>query len=193
MLTTRASNYLKTLERRPSIPVKEVEAIIRDQGFPVFDPWLDFHERYAGYVDIIYLDWAIWGLVHEDSYWLTPRKADITREPHRETWYITCADTHPTYNYQLTDKGEFLGHPAKSFDTAVEHLALLWEFCHMGKVRPLTSDELHALALRSEFLIYISQFLVEEASGNSIECYMSDTYLIESVGGFRRGWVKINA
>jgi len=174
MLTTRANNYLKTLKRHPSIPAKEVEAIIRGQGFPVFDPWLDFHERYAGYEDIIGQDWAIWGLVHEASYWLAPREADIDRELYEETWYITCADVHPSYSYRLTDKGKFLLGPAQSFDTFVERLALGWEFCHMVGSRPMTMDELRAPEFRDEFLNHIKQFLVEEASDNFVRGYMND-------------------
>ncbi|MCL2779780.1 MAG: hypothetical protein FWD73_17445 [Polyangiaceae bacterium] len=196
MLTTRASNYLKTLKRRPSIPVKEVETIIRNQGFPVFDSWLDFHERYAGYEDTIGRDLAIWGLVHEDPYWLAPREADIDRELYEETWYITCADVHPSYTYRLTNTGEFLGAPAQSFDTNVERLALGWEFFQTVGGRAMTMTELRAPEFRDIFLNHIKPFLVAEASDNFIRYYMNDTYLISEIvetGDFRQGNVRSNA
>jgi hypothetical protein len=178
MLSTRARIFLATLERRPSIPTKEVEAIIRDQGYPCFSPWLDFHERYAGYLEVFGQDWAVWGLVHEKPVWLLPRKADIDREPHEETWYVTCADTHPSYDYRLDDKGEFLGPPAESFDIHVERIALGWDFHQKGPSRVLTTDELRGPGFQEIFITQIEPHLVAEASDRFFRYYMNENYLV---------------
>jgi len=194
MLTPLASKYLMTLKRRPSIPVQEVEAIIRGQGFPVFDPWLDFHDRYAGYEEIIGRDGAIWGLVHEAPQWLPSREADIDHELWEE-WYVTCADVHPSYNYRLTDKGEFLGSPARSFDTHIERLALGWDFYQRVGSRPMTISELRAPEFREKFTNHIKNFLVVEASDEFFRYYMNDTYLISEIaktGAFLQGSIKRN-
>src|SRR5258708_6735285 len=96
MLTQRATRFLTNLERRSAIPTKEIESIIRSKGYPCFAPWLDFHERFAGYVEVWGRDWAIWGLAHGAPHWLAPQAAEIDREPHEETWYISCVDCHPS-------------------------------------------------------------------------------------------------
>src|SRR5215467_1789624 len=111
MLSSRAVAFLSTLERRSFVPTRKVEEIIGNRGYPCYPKWLEFHERFAGYVETIGPDVAVWGLIHENPQWLLPMKADIDREPLQETWYITCADVHPSYNYRLDDKGEFLGNP----------------------------------------------------------------------------------
>jgi hypothetical protein len=59
LISARAEKFLETLERRPAVPTKGVEAIIRDQGAPCFPSWLEFHEQYAGYVDVIGRDSAV--------------------------------------------------------------------------------------------------------------------------------------
>jgi hypothetical protein len=193
MLTTRAKNFLSTLERRPAIPTEDVEAIIRGAGCPCFAPWLDFHERYAGYLEVFGRDWAIWGLVHEEPVWLPPRQADIDREPHDETWYITCADVHPSYTYQLDDMGEFLGGPAESFDVYVERIALGWDFHRRSEIRILTADELRGPAFQEIFSDRVKAHLVTEASDSFLRYYMNDTYLVvedASTGRLRNGWQR---
>ena len=128
MLTERAKSYLNTLERIRPVPAREVEKVLRDQGAPCFQPWLDFHESYSGYVEPLGLDTAIWGIVHEKSHWIGPGGAEVDRELHEEVWYVTCAEVHPSYSYLLDDNGKFLGDPAESFDIKVERNALHWEF-----------------------------------------------------------------
>src|SRR5436309_12706969 len=98
-LSPRARRFLSTLERRPAVPTEEVEAILTAAGYPCFVPWLAFHERYAGYVEQFYHDWFIWGLVHQDCYWLTPDQARCERDG--PVWSVACAEGHPTYCYEL--------------------------------------------------------------------------------------------
>jgi hypothetical protein len=191
MLSARAIAFLSTLERRPFVATRKVEEIIGNQGFPCYPAWLDFHERYAGYVETIGRDVAVWGLVHENPTWLLPMKADIDRESAQETWYITCADVHPSYNYRLDDKGEFLGNPAESFDEHVERMAVGWEFRREGNTQVIARDELRSQAFLSLFVNMVKSALVPEASDQYFTYYMDDHYLVVEdarTGKLRNAW-----
>ncbi len=135
-LTTRATTYLATLERTPTPSTAEVEAALRERSLPRFDSWLSFHERYAGYVEPLGRDKAVWGLIHGQGTWLknTP---DVDREVKEERWYVRCADVHPSYNYTLDHSGEFLAHPARTFDVKVERDALVHELGRQGRLARL--------------------------------------------------------
>lgn len=173
MLTERANEYLRSLKRLPAIPTKEVEKIILDAGYPVFDCWLDFHDRYAGYVEVLGCDSAILGLSHEASYWYGPRTVDIDRELHEEIWYITCAELHPSYTYRLENNGEFLGVRATSFDIHVERCGLLRQFSLGHQTRWMTKDELLAVDARN-----LEPFIVPEASDTFSTYYENETHLL---------------
>lgn len=170
-LSSRARSFLATLERRPTVPAGEVEEIIIRSGYPCFPHWLQFQDRYAGYVERIGWDTAIWGLIQKN-----------TDEPEIEvcegTWYITCADLHPSYEYRLDNRGEFLGGRAESFDIHVERLSLGWEFCQRGEARVLDADELQGLVFSDHFRKQIKHHLVPEASDRYSRYYMSDTWLV---------------
>jgi hypothetical protein len=190
-LSSRARRFLATLERRPAVPTAEVEAIITGSGFPCFAPWLTFHERYAGYVERSAHDWFIWGLAHRNPYWLGANAVDVDSELDGKTWYITCADGHPSYTYRLEHTGEFLGGPAESFDIHVERLALGWEFKQRGAARVCSVDELRDPAFRQVFEARVKPYWVAEASDRFSRYYMSDSYfVVESVqsGALRRGY-----
>jgi hypothetical protein len=194
MLSRRAERFLETLERRPSIPTNDVEAMILDQSYPCYPCWLEFHERYAGYVEVFGRDSAIWGLAHMSSEWLVPRKVDVDCETNEDVWYITCADVHPSYNYRLDNKGEFLGGPAATFDVHVERAGAFFDFQQDGHCRPLTSDELRTPQLRQMVNRTLRADLVAEASDSFFKYYMNDTYLVVESGKTRalvRGIVKV--
>lgn len=193
-LSPRARRFLATLERRPAVPTAEVETIITGSGFPCFAPWLAFHDRYAGYVETVGRDGFIWGLVHRNPYWLAPNKPDIDGEGDGQTWYITCADGHPSYDYRLENTGEFLGGaPAESFDIHVERIALGWEFKQRGEVRSLSTDEMRGPAFREAFEDRIKPHPVSEASDRFSRYYMSDSYFVVEwveTGALRRGYER---
>ena len=194
MLSIRANAFLATLERHSRIPTKDVESIIRDQGLPCFAVWLDFHDRFSGYLERFGRDWAIWGLVHQNPQWLLPRKADADREPNEELWYITCADAHPSYSYRIDSKGEFLSAPAISFDVHIERIALGRDFQEKTKCRALSKVELSALDEKEVIAKQLKPFQIAEASDCFSKYYMNDSYfLVEdaSSGKLRKGQVKV--
>ena len=178
MLSTHAKKFLSTLKRHRSIPTKEVEIIIKNGEYPCFTSWLDFHEQYAGYVEIFGQDRAVWGLAHEKPVWLPSREVEIDQELNTDIWYITCADVHPSYTYQLDNKGNFLGFDAESFDINVERKALVWFFYNAGKSKVLYGEELIESNLREIFVSQIKPDLVPEASDRFFRYYMNDKYLL---------------
>jgi hypothetical protein len=129
MLSERARQYLASLKRLPAVPTATVEKVLKDQGGPCFPAWLDFHERYAGYVEPLGLDSAVLGIVHAQSHWLKPGGAAVSRsyEPGAE-WFVTCAEAHPSYVYELGDTGFFKVPAAASFEIKLERSALRMAF-----------------------------------------------------------------
>jgi hypothetical protein len=144
MLTKRALTYLSSLTRLPHTSVADVQATLCSQGLPCFPPWLDFHDRFAGYIEVLGRDRAIWGITHVDGTWLREGLADVDKELYEDRWYVRCADVHPSYNYLLDHQGEFLGYPADSFDIKVERDALVHELASRGKVKRLSRSAARA-------------------------------------------------
>ncbi|MDH5692827.1 MAG: hypothetical protein OEZ47_06965 [Gammaproteobacteria bacterium] len=191
MLSNRANNFLSTLKRVPGLSASEVEKIIKSQGYPCFDAWLDFQDRFAGYVEEFGGEAAVWGLVHEEPYWLPKKKAEIESEPDGKTWYISCADAHPSYSYQLENNGEFLGTPSESFDIYVERKSVAWHFNSNCEAELIKKPELSDPSFQKVFDLEIKKDLVPEASDKFSKYYMNDFYfLIEDCksGKFRRAY-----
>jgi hypothetical protein len=166
--------------------------MIRDQGFPCAPSWLEFHERYAGYVEVIGRDVAIWGLVHANPQWMAPRQVDVDGESDGKTWYITSADVHPSYVYRLDQNGEFLGGPAQSFDIHVERVAAFVEFQKRQHCRPLSGEELRSSRVREMLAAKAAPSLLVEASDAFFNCYVSRNYLLvvhAPTGALRNGFV----
>ncbi len=192
-LSPRAQRLLGTWKRRPAVPTEEVEATITASGCPCFDPWLAFHERYAGYVEIYYQDGFVLGLVHRDTHWWTPNKPCCEQDG--PVWSIWCAEGHPTYSYQLDQDGVFAAHGQhRSFDLYVERLAALREFGPRGSgTQDLERDEIRGAEFGAIFADRIRPFLVAELSDQFWRYYTSDTHLvIEDVedGELHRAWVR---
>ncbi len=141
-LSEAAIQFLATLERLPHVPTRQVESILLAAGQPCFEPWLAFHDQFAGYVERMGRDVAVWGLMHERPQWLSPLEADIEPEKDGVTLYITCADVHPSYSYQLDNKGEFLGFPAECFATHVERAGAGSAFKGSSETEAITQAEL---------------------------------------------------
>ncbi|HEX9539784.1 MAG TPA: hypothetical protein VGA04_16630 [Streptosporangiaceae bacterium] len=108
MLSERARRFLDQCERTTAVPTADVERILREDGWPTAPAWLEFHDRYAGYVERIYRDAAVWGLVHEDSFWFGPRRAEVDQDEDEDGLFIYCAELHPAYGYRLDTTGRFL-------------------------------------------------------------------------------------
>lgn len=136
-LSPRGRAFLAALRRHPAVPVTRVAEAIREAGCPVFDIWLDFHERYAGYEEPMGKDTAIYGIVHTDSYWLVPGKVWVKKAVNG-TWSVACAEAHGSYDFRLYQDGCFRsfdgGGPCETFDVNMEQHALIWEVKKTGRI-----------------------------------------------------------
>jgi hypothetical protein len=135
-LSPTAVAYLATLRRYPAVPLQQVAEALKRQNYPVFESWLEFHERFAGYEEIIGRDTAIWGIVHAEPRWaFAPYQAWV--QARGSDWCVACADVYPQYDYNLNSAGEFVsyggGGEHESFSRRVERGALGWHAAAGGR------------------------------------------------------------
>lgn len=142
-LSPTALAYLTTLERIPAVPVQQVADALKRANCPVFQTWLDFHSRFAGYVETIGRDNAVWGIMHASPGWpWIANEAEV--EARSDDWYVVCADVHPSYDYKLNSAGNFIsyggGGSHETFAKKVEIRALFWDACKGGRSWKLESE-----------------------------------------------------
>ena len=135
-LSPTAVAYLASLKRHRAVPVAQVAEALKRAGCPVFESWLEFHERFAGYEEVIGRDTAIWGIVHTEPRWaLLPNEAWV--KANGNDWVVACADVYPSYDYNLNSAGEFVsyggGGEHESFATRLERRALGWDAAAGGR------------------------------------------------------------
>lgn len=190
-LSETAVRFLRTLRRVPFLTTARVESELIRSGKPCFSAWLDFHERFAGYVEPLGPDEAIWGIMHEQPQWLSPFEAQVEPEKDGVTFYISCADVHPSYSYQLTNTGEFLGFPAESFAVHVERCAAGWDFGSRHATQALTQAELRD----PEFIERCTNAEVLTHASDRFSRYLrdADTLVVWRAGAKspQRGWRRI--
>jgi hypothetical protein len=129
MLSQRARRYLSKLKRITPVPTAEVQRVLEQQGVECYSAWLDFHERYAGYVEPLGLEAAVLGIVHTRSRWIIPGAAAVVRSYEcNAEWFVYCAEVHPSFVYKLGDTGFFRSPEASSFRVYLERRAARIEF-----------------------------------------------------------------
>ena len=190
MLTNRGEKYLATLERVSSVPTREVERILSDNEYPCLQEWLDFHERFSGYVESFGQDRAVWGLAHESPVWMDAFSVELEYDKRDGVVEIACADVHPSYNYFLRDSGEFLGFPSESFEIYVERKSVGYFFSKEGRVKPVRESDIEGDVLRK---ILNEENMVVEATDKFFVYYMNDSFLcVRNVETSSiNGWVRI--
>jgi hypothetical protein len=123
-LSKRAEQYLATFERRAAPSADALRARLRQLELPELEPWLTFQVRY---VLSSPRDEIVLGCLHEKSVWLPESGIDFEQDA--DAWFIACADAHPSYDYWIDQRGEFLGTgsggPAVSFEKKLEQWSLL--------------------------------------------------------------------
>ncbi|MGD8910732.1 MAG: hypothetical protein PVI92_15430 [Chromatiales bacterium] len=177
-LSTLAERYLKSLARLPMPLTERVEKELKAEGLPAMEPWLEFHERYAGYVEQIWHDRAVWGLLHFKPRWQAPKRLAYFKDFYEEQEHIiiNCADVHPSYEYQLDEKGMFSRERSRYFDIYVEQSALHWWFTTQIGPEPLhrkfdLKDPRIIDKIRSH------SEMVEEASDEFSRVFLGDSVL----------------
>jgi hypothetical protein len=187
-LSQRAQDFLASLRRDDPVPVEQVVKLLAEQGIDPIPAWIEFHERYAGYwEDIGSDDFAVWGLAHKQVQGVasTPNSVYVDKTTDGRPVTIMCADVHPSWDYLLTPKGEFIGPPfrCETFDVKVERNALMWEFTHAGPVERIWDiDGVRVEDCRDKLVAEVEGFLVPEASDKFARYYYSpDKLMLESL------------
>lgn len=137
-LSEKGQRFLNSLERFPALPVATVEKSLIDNGYPVFDVWLDFHDRYAGYTDAVGRDGVTWGLMHEHSRFGLGKKgrfidAEAYFDESDDLWYAYAANAHPSYDYTIDERGHFYSMNISSFELFLNREGVWKEFLEQSK------------------------------------------------------------
>jgi hypothetical protein len=188
MLSRRALDYLAQLHHEPPVPVAQVERKLIERGFTPYPAWLEFQDRFAGYFEPIGGDnVAVWGLMASDANGIFHKPNEIYVNVHTDGQVISisCADIHPSFGYDITPVGKFIGppFPCESFAVKVERNALMWEFSNAGPVqRVYNLDGVSLNKLREQLLAELRPFHMPEASDKFANYYMSpDKLLLEAL------------
>lgn len=185
-LTQRAQIWLATLPRETPMPTVQVERLIREAGGVPHALWLDFHERYAGYVETVGPDdLAVWGLSRlkdavPPSRWTEPESVWVVPPGREDDEIIGCAEAHPVHEYQLTPSGWFrgLGGPCPSFDMKVERHGVMHEFYARGRGRRTLLTSRGNAPENQKILHDVATWLVPEASTEVTQFYLCPDRLV---------------
>lgn len=137
-LSERAQRFLATLTRYPAASSATLKDVLQQQGLPLSDAWLTFHQHYAGYESNIGLDGMVWGLIHPEIRYSAPGAAVLTMNTYTDSTngrhQANCADIHPSYVMELDENGTLLFQEQKysSFDLFIERSAQYVEFRERG-------------------------------------------------------------
>jgi|GEM_PF-2117210 len=182
-LSRRAQDYLAILHREEPVPVAAVAQLLAAENVPAHPAWLSFHEQFAGYVeDIGSGDFAVWGLAFGSARKSGGDALTVFVNRFKGTLVsISCADVHPSWDYNLTPEGKFIGPPFPSgnFTVKVERNALMWEFVKAGPVQRLY--EINGVSLnahRKQLLEELAAYRMPEASDRIANYYASPTKLL---------------
>lgn len=184
-LTNRANAWLATLPREPALDTARVEQLIVDAGWIAHPVWLDFHDRYAGYIEEVGPDdFAIWGLARAadadpPSRW---RDADAVTIFEGHDGYpesISCADAHPVHEYELRADGRFpgIGGPVPTFDMKIERHGVMHEYLSRGPSRRTLITKIDRPE-HQRLLQEMAPFLVPEASSPASQLFLAPARLL---------------
>ena len=185
-LTKRAQAWLATLSRETPLPTASVERLILAAGSTPHPAWLDFQDKYAGYIEEVGAgDIAIWGLARSASaspplLWFAPDKVSIVPPEARFPEAIVCADAHPVHGYELGADGAFRGPggPAETFEMNIERHGVMKEFYDRGKVKQTLLTRKSDEPQHQKLLNDMAHALVPEASGKAMKFYLEPTRLL---------------
>lgn len=184
-LTQRAQTWLATLPRETAMPTSRVERLILDVGGTPHALWLDFHDRYGGYVeDVGPGEVAVWGLARAKdadppNVFSQPDHVFIRAGDGEYPETIACAEANPVHEYELYADGWFsgIGGPCPSFDMKVERHGLMHELYARGKIRETTLRDITAPASQ-QLLQDVAQWLVPEASTKDTQFFYTPDRLV---------------
>jgi hypothetical protein len=185
VLTRRAYAWLATLRRERAMPTARVERLILDIGGTPHALWLDFHDRYGGYVEEVGPgEVAVWGLARAKdaappNVFSQPDHVFIRGGDGECTEAIACAEANPVHQYELYADGWFNGPGGScpSFDMNVERHGLMHELFARGKIRERVLRDPNATESQ-QLLHEVAQWLVSEASTKDTQFFFTPDRLV---------------
>jgi hypothetical protein len=126
------------------VSVLQVREALARAGVPAAQPFLDFHETFAGYVFDCVLEIGVLGLAHPEPAWLVPNEVEAwePEPPDRPLWKVRIADVNPTFWWVIDEEGTHYTASGRriagSFARYIEQQAFWEEFT--GACRCWTGD-----------------------------------------------------
>ena len=186
--TERVQRLLAKRDRVERVPTSAVVSLLRDVGYPVFEPWVAFHDRFAGYVEPLGAgDIAVLGLAQVAPYcnWMKELAVDVSyyeaEDGEEELYDIACADVHPSFGYRLDQKGQFFGASgrrpaADSYERRLEQMALYHEAKSADGWDPILREV--PAAKRERLLVAVAGAIDERASDPYSIWYSTPDWLV---------------
>jgi hypothetical protein len=195
-LSTRAESYLATLRRGEHLSATQLAEALCAGGYPLVKEWLDFQSRYAGYEEIIGRERAVWGIVHADATWLEPY--EVVAEQEDRQWHVMCADVHPSYDYWLDAKGQFVGvgggGQCESFDVKVERDSIFWSVtASNGRRWEIDFDVVEKAGELDVLLEAVGARAVSEASDKYATLWQANDVIVLERGGNVTAWTAVDS
>jgi hypothetical protein len=133
-LSTRALDFLRKSEREDSqLPASEIREIFNYNNAPIFEPLIEFQQKFGGFIFYAALAPIKFSLVKgEGGYPKSSKTAIVEFEESGSSspkYFFDCATTLYQMQFFLDENGiyyEDYEAKASSFDKTVEHLAL-WD------------------------------------------------------------------
>lgn len=139
-LSKRAFDFLQRSERHPyQLTEADIRQVFIANDAPVFEPLIDFQQRYGGYVFYAGLAPIKFGLLKGQGGYPQSSNTAIIEFERSEfevpVYFFDCATTNYQMQFFLDEQGiyyEDFEATASSFDKTVEHLAL-WDEMNLQK------------------------------------------------------------
>lgn len=133
-LSIRAKNFLANQERFPSTVIREeiIESFIANNA-PIFEPLIEFQQKYSGYEFMAGLEPIHFGLLQGDRGYPARTGTAIVEFSESDTgtakYQFVCATSLYQMDFTLDEHGRYYEDyeiVASSFDKTIEHLAI-WD------------------------------------------------------------------
>ncbi len=187
-LSIKAKNFLANQERFSSTIIREeiIESFVNNDA-PIFEPLIEFQQKYSGYQFMVGLEPINFGLLQGDGGYPVRTGTAIvdfsSSKTDKSNYQFVCATSQMQIDFTLDEHGRYFEHNeivASSFDKTIEHLAIWDEMEKIGGFKIfLQNQKLTIPALDKK----LSLTIIPEASDEYTLWFKNDfTYLTQCNG-----------
>ena len=187
-LSTKAKNFLYNQQRFSSTIIREeIIESFADNNAPVFEPLIDFQQKYSGYQFMAGLEPIHFGILQGDGgYPIRTGTAIVDfslSETDKSKYQFVCTTSQYQMDFTLDEYGRYYEDyeiVASSFDKAVEHLAIWDEIAKKGDFKILLQNQkldIHELDKK------LSLTIIPEASDEYTLWFKNDFIYLTQCGG----------